>query len=193
MSRTRLSRLRRDLTVACTLLVPIAAAASEEAHAHGGESALTPLLFSTINLAIFVAVLGRYVYPPVRDWVRERRTRVLQALHDAAAAKAEAETLRAQWEARLADVERAVEEMRTQAQQDAERERQRILEAAHRRAEAIRKDAERAAAYEVRRTQQQLRAELVRQAVRMAEEAARAQWSAADQQRFVAEFLKQVG
>lgn len=187
-----MSRLRRDLIVACTLLAPIAAA-SEEAHAHGGDGALAPVLFSTVNLAIFIAILGRYVYPPVRDWVRTRRTHVVQALQDAAAAKAEAEALRAQWEARLRDVERASEEMRAQARDDAERERQRILEAARRTAENIRTDAERAAAYEVRRTQQQLRAELVRQAVRMAEEATRAQWSPADQQRFVAEFIKQVG
>ncbi len=192
MSRWRLSRLGRDLIVASTLFAPIAAA-SEEAHAHGGESAVAPLLFSTVNLAIFIAILGRYVYPPVRDWVRARRAHVLQALQDAAAAKAEAETLRAQWEARLRDVERTIEEMRAQVRDDAERERQRILEAARRTAESIRTDAERAAAYEVRRTQQQLRAELVRQAVRMAEDATRAQWSPTDQQRFVAEFIKQVG
>jgi F-type H+-transporting ATPase subunit b len=82
--------------------------------------------------------------------------------------------------------------MRAQAREDAERERDRILAAARTAAEAIRKDAERVAAYEVRRTQQLLRAELVRQAVRLAEDAARSQWSAADQQRFIADFLKQV-
>ena len=187
-----MSGRRSSLMLVSTLLASVAAA-SEESGAHGGESPVPALLFSTINLAIFLAVLGRYVYPPVRDWVRERRTRVLHALQEAAAAKAEAEKLRAQWELRLAEVERTIEELRTQARRDAERERERILEAARKTAEKIRRDAERAAAYEVRRTQQQLRAELVRQAIRLAEESARAQWSAADQQRFVAEFIKQVG
>jgi F-type H+-transporting ATPase subunit b len=170
------------------------ALAEEAAHAHAHETAspLWPLLFSTINLAIFIWVLARYVLPPVRDWVHHRRNHVVQALEQAAAAKAEALRLREEWEQRLAQFGRAVEEMQAQARRDAERERAHILETAHKTAEAIRRDAELAAAYEVRRTQEQVRADLVRQAVRLAEQAARTQLTADDQQRFVAEFLKQV-
>jgi F-type H+-transporting ATPase subunit b len=170
------------------------AAAEEAAHGHGHEAAspVWPLLFSAINLAIFLWVLARYVLPPVREWVHHRRSHVVQALEEAAAAKAEALRLRQEWERRLAEFSRAVEEMQAQARQDAERERARILEAAHKTAEAIRRDAELAAAYELRRTQELVRADLVRQAVRLAEEAARTQLTADDHQRFVAEFLKQV-
>ena len=171
------------------------ALAEEAAHAHAHETAsspLGPLLFSTINLAIFLWVLARYVLPPVREWVHHRRRHVVQALEEAAAAKAEALRLREQWEQRLAQFSRAVEEMQAQARQDAERERTHILDAARKTAEAIRRDAELAAAYELRRTQELVRADLVRQAVRLAEEAARTQLTAADHQRFVAEFLEQV-
>ncbi|MGH3053962.1 MAG: hypothetical protein ACRDL7_03170 [Gaiellaceae bacterium] len=170
------------------------ALASEEAHGH--EAAGIPwssLLFSAINLSIFIWVLARFVMPAVRQWVRQRRDQVINDLADAAAAKADAERLRAEWQARLADLERTTAELRAQAQRDAARERARILAAARATADNIRKDAERAAAYEIRRTQELLRAELVRQAVRLAEEATRAQWTAADQQRFIADFLKQVG
>jgi F-type H+-transporting ATPase subunit b len=170
------------------------ALASEEAHGHeAGGIPWGSLLFSAINLAIFIWVLARFVMPAVRQWVHQRRDQIVNDLADAAAAKAAAERLRAEWEARLADLERTTAELRAQAQQDAERERERILAAARAAADAIRKDAERAAAYEIRRTQQQLRAELVRQAVSLAEDATRAQWTAADQQRFIADFLKQVG
>ena len=177
------------------ILFASSALAEEAAHAHAHETAsspLGPLLFSTINLAIFLWVLARYVLPPVREWVHHRRTHVVQALEEAAAAKAEALRLREQWEQRLAQFSRAMEEMQAQARQDAERERAHILEAARKTAEAIRRDAELAAAYEVRRTQELVRADLVRQAVRLAEEAARTQLTADDHQRFVAEFLKQV-
>jgi len=177
---------------AFALYAPLALA-SEEAHGHEpGGIPWSSLLFSAINLAIFVWVLARFVMPAVREWVRDRRDLVVNDLRDAAAAKAEAERLKAEWEARLADLQQATAELRAQAQRDAERERERILAAAHAAADAIRKDAERAAAYELRRTQAQLRAELVRQAVSLAEEATRAQWTAADQQRFIADFLKQV-
>jgi F-type H+-transporting ATPase subunit b len=180
--------------VLTAVLLAGSALAEEAGHpgAHETASPLWPLLFATINLAIFLWVLARYVLPPVRDWVHHRRSHVVQALEEAAAAKAEALRLREQWEQRLAQFSRTVEEMQAQARQDAERERALILEAAHKTAEAIRRDAELAAAYELRRTQELVRADLVRQAVRLAEEAARTQLTADDQQRFVAEFLKQV-
>jgi F-type H+-transporting ATPase subunit b len=178
--------------VGAGIAVAAVAMASEPAHEHQAGVPVGALVFSTINLLIFVWILARFVMPSVRSWVYDRRADVIRALEDAARAKAEAERLRAEWGARLATIDRTIEEMRAQAREDAERERDRILAAARTAAEAIRKDAERVAAYEVRRTQQLLRAELVRQAVRLAEDAARSQWSAADQQRFIADFLKQV-
>jgi F-type H+-transporting ATPase subunit b len=168
------------------------AAASEEAHAHDGGIPVTTLLFSTINLLIFLWILGRFAMPTVRAWVRRRRDQVVKDLNEAAAAKAEALRLRDEWAKRLVAIERTAAEMQAQATQDAERERERILAAARATAETIRRDAERAAAYELRRTQDELRAELVREAVRLAEAATRAQWTAADQQRFVNDFLRQV-
>ncbi len=187
-----MSRRRAPIAVV-GLLLTHAAHAAEEAHAQeGGVSSMWPLLFSTINLLIFVWILGRFVMPGIRAWVRERRVRVINELQEAAAARAAAERLRVEWEARLAQLDQTIAEMRAQARQDADHERERILAAASKTAETIRRDAERAAAYEVRRTQEQLRAELVRQAVRLAEDAARKDWTAAHQQRFVAEFLKQV-
>ncbi|MFQ5666775.1 MAG: hypothetical protein ACE5I7_10135 [Candidatus Binatia bacterium] len=168
------------------------ATASEGPAAHGGGIPVGTLVFSTINLALFAWILARFVLPPVRDWVRDRRGRVINALEEAAAAKAAAAQLLAEWNGRLAQLDETIAERRAQAQQDAQRERDRVLAAAHKRAEAIRKDAERAAAYEVRRTQQQLRAELVRQAVARAQEQARVQWSDAHQRRLVADFLEEV-
>ena len=178
---------------AFALQAPLALA-SEPSHGHEpGVIPWSSLLFSAINLAIFVWLLARFVMPAVRQWVRDRRDLVVNDLRDAAAATVEAERLKAEWEARLAALQDTTAELRAQAQRDAERERERILAAARAAADAIRKDAERAAAYELRRTQAQLRAELVRQAISLAEEATRAQWTAADQQRFITDFLKQVG
>jgi F-type H+-transporting ATPase subunit b len=186
--------MRRSMPAAImvvTLLARVALAGDEAHHAESGIPWGT-LALSTINLLIFLWVLARFVLPTVRTWVQERRTRVVNELDEAAKAKAEALQLKAQWEARLARLDQTIEEMQTQARQDAERERERILAAARKTAETIRRDAERAAAYEVRRTQEQLRAELVRQALRSAEEQARSHWTVADQERFITDFLKQV-
>ncbi len=188
MKRTGGAMLAAWLALAGTAL----AAVEEGAQGHEAHSPVAMLVFSTINLLIFLWLLSRFALPGVRYRVRGRRERVVQALEQAAAAKKEAERLRAEWEQRLAEFDATVAEMRAQARRDSERDRDRILDAARKTAEAIRRDAELAAAYELRRTQEQLRAELVRQALHLAEAAARTQLTAADQERFVAEFLKQV-
>jgi len=166
--------------------------ASEEAHvAHAGFP-LATLLFSTINLILFLAILARYVLPPIRESARDRHTRIVEELAEAARAKADAELLRAECAARLAQIDAEIAEIHARAREAAERERQRILADAQATADTIRKDAERAAAAEARLAQEQLRAELVRQAVQLAAESTRRQWSAGDQQRAIADFLAQV-
>lgn len=185
---------RRFVTLAVMAATAVAqiAVASEEAHHHEAGIPVATLIFSTINLLLFLWILARFVLPSVRTWVSERRTHVVTELEAAAAAKAGAQRLRAEWERRIAELDTTIAEMREQARRDSERERERILEAARKAAETIRRDAERAAAYELRRTQEQLRAELVTRAVQLAAAATRKQWSVDDQQRAVGEFLAQV-
>lgn len=183
------------LALPLLLSLATAAYAAEEGHGGAHHVAANPfwaLFYGAINLLIFLWVLARFALPAVRDFVRNRHRQVVEALEAAAAAKAAALKLQAEWESRLAQFERSVAEMRAQARQDAERDRERILAAAHKTAAAIRKDAELAAAYEGRRTQEQVRAGLVREALRLAEDAARTRLTEEDQQRFVTEFVKQV-
>lgn len=168
------------------------ALASEEAHHNGHEASFGDLVFPTINFVLFLWILGRFVMPGIRRAVRDRRDTIVAALEEAERAKAAAERLRQEWHERLTQLEHLAAEMRGQAIADAERDRERILAAAHKTAEAIRRDAERAAAYEVSRTQQVLRAELVRRALAVAEGETRARWTAVDQQRSIDEFLTQV-
>jgi F-type H+-transporting ATPase subunit b len=191
---------RRTVQALVVAALPLALAgvalATEEghsgAHPHAAGIPVRPLFYATVNLLIFLWVLARFALPAVRNFVRDRRKQIVEALETAAAAKAEALKLQTEWETRLAQFEQSVQEMREQARRDAERERDRILASAHKTAEAIRKDAELAAAYELRRTQELLRAGLVQQALRLAEDTARTGLTAADQQRFVADFLDQV-
>jgi F-type H+-transporting ATPase subunit b len=183
------------LVLLSVLLAAVAFAAEGghgEAHGHGGIP-VAKLLFSTINLGIFVFILSRFAMPQIRLWVRERRQYVVTALDEAAAAKREAERLRAEWEQRLASFENEVEQLRAQARRDAERERDRILASARKTAETIQRDAERAAAYEQRRAREELRDKIVRQAIVLAEKQTHERWTTTDQDRSVAEFVKQVG
>jgi len=186
--------------IPASLLVLLAdvALASEEAHheaAHGHHPAGIPWLtlgFTTFNFLLFSYVISRFVMPGIRGWLRERHQRIVNDLEAAAQAKAEAVRLRDEWQARIAKLGEAAEEMRVQSRRDAERERERIIAAAHKAAEMIHKDAERTTAYQIRRTEEILRAELVKSALKQVEENVRSKWTTEDQTRFVADFLAQV-
>ena len=168
-------------------ILAVVAIASPALAAGGGHHEGIPWL--TLGFSTFNVILS---LPVVRDFVRDRHARILRDLNAADEARAEALRLKAEWEQRLAHLEESIAGMRDQARQDAERERERILADARRTAERIQRDAEQAAAAELRQIRAELRVELARQAMQQAEKTVRERWTDADQQRFVADFLKQV-
>lgn len=181
---------RARMVVALSLLASASPAAAAAGHDEGFP--LATLVFSAINLTLFVLVLRRFALPPIRNWVRERHDRILRDLNAAADARAAAEKLQAEWTARMATLDDTLAAMRAQTQQDAATERDRILAEAQRTAERILRDAEQAAAAELRELQLRLRAELAARALSLAEETVRRDWTDTDQARFVADFVKQV-
>lgn len=179
-------------TLALWTLLASTAWAAEAGHGHGGEVPVLTLLFSSINLLIFAFILGRYAIPGVRLWVRTRRNNIVTDLEEAAAALGDARRLKAEWEEKVAQLDDTIRRMHEQARLDAERERERIIGSAREVAASILRDAERTIAAELRRMRAELRAELVREAVALAEGELRKSWTVADQRRFVADFIDQV-
>jgi F-type H+-transporting ATPase subunit b len=179
-------------------LVSPALWAAEEGHgAHGGQegsgSQLAVLAFSAINFVLFVLVLRKYALPAVRETLRRRRDTIVQALNEAKRAKEEAESLRREYEEKLAGLAAEQERLRAQAQEAAERERQRILEEARRMAERVLAEAQLIAQREVEEARRLLRREVSEQAVRIATDLIRTRLTAADQSRLVQDFVREVG
>jgi len=175
------------------LLLPLAALAQEieEHHPHPGIP-WAKLAFTAVNFSIFVAIVYRFAAPAVREWIVDRRNTVKAALEQAARVRAEAEALRAEWQQRIDRLGGELEEMLRLARADIEIERDQILAAARRTAEAIQRDAARTAENELRQARERLRAEVADQALAIAERLAPQRLTAADQGRFVDEFVSQV-
>ena len=175
------------------VVVPALAFAAEAEH-HAGHHGVpwAKLGFQIINLSIFAFILRRGAWPALRNWVAERRAAVAAALAEAERAKREAEALRAEWQRRVEQMGVELEAMLKQARAGIAVERDQILAAARRAAEAIRRDAERTAENEIRSAQEALRAEVAAQALAIAERLAAQRLTAADQQRFVSEFVRQL-
>jgi len=178
-------------------LVSSALWAAEEGHGthgghEGGGSQLAVLAFSAINFVLFVLVLRKYALPAVREGLRRRRDTVVRALSEAKRAKEEAESLRREYEEKLAGLAAEQERLRAQAQEAAEREQQRILQEARRMAERVLAEARLIAQREVEEARRLLRREVSEQAVRMATDLIRTRLTAADQSRLVEDFIREV-
>ncbi len=190
--------MKRALSLLLALLVPAIALAVEPEHgAHHAEHAQhaipwMKLGFSALNLVIFIAILRRFAWPLIRDGLLTRRQQIVTALEQAAQAKRESERLQAEWTERLANLNTELEALRRQAQLDIAAEREQILAAAHKLADSIRRDAQRAAEQEVRNAEALLRKEVAVLALGIARRLAPQRLTADDQQRFVREFIQEV-
>lgn len=99
------------------------------------------LILNILNVIIFVVVVRALVYKPVKKFINERKAKINADIDDAARAKAETESLRSEYESRLADsksdAERIVSGSREEAKKvsekivsDAEDEGRRIIDEA---------------------------------------------------------------
>jgi F-type H+-transporting ATPase subunit b len=185
--------IRRLPLVTLALLARTATAwAATDPHADHHGIPWSTLFFSAVNFSLFLFLLYRTALPAVRNWAIARRDRIVDELEQAARARAEAEALKAEWERRMERMEHELAGIRDQALADAQRERERILQAAQATAAAIAADAERAAAQELRKAIADLRAQVAREAVATAGEVLRDRLTEADQNRFVEDFLREV-
>jgi F-type H+-transporting ATPase subunit b len=187
--------MQRHLFAAAVLLLQPALVFASEAGGHSEHAGMpTPLKLTLmfINLGLFVMLMRSVALPGIRRWIAERRDMVVDALEKAARAKREAETLQAEWKQRLANLDAELEQLRTQARAEIAAEREAILHSARALAENITRDAQRAAEQELRSARDLLRGEVARQAYELAAGQAPQRLTAADQRRFVDEFLQQV-
>ncbi|MGE0710654.1 MAG: ATP synthase F0 subunit B [Planctomycetota bacterium] len=112
------------------------------------ELSLRLVLFETLNFLLLVAILGRFLYRPVREVVARRREELERAQAELAAREAEAARVREEFEARRAQLEREAADLRDQGLRRGEEAAERLLaearEEARRDQERQREDLERA-------------------------------------------------
>ncbi|MGE0681841.1 MAG: hypothetical protein AB7P69_13205 [Candidatus Binatia bacterium] len=173
---------------------PLISWAVEEGHGDHveGGSPLATLVFSAINFLLFIFVLRRYALPAVRESLKNRRATIEQALNEGKKAKEEAETLRLEYEQKLAGLAAEQEQLRQQVLADAEREKERILEEARKMADRARAEAQQIAQREVEEARRILRQEVANQAIRLATELVRSRLTPSGQSQLVQDLVREV-
>ena len=196
--KRHLKRLIGFLTSVFFLFLPVVLWAAEPEHGgngsghEGGSVGVWGLLFPTINFLLFAFILRTYALPAVRDSLHQRRAKIVQALNEAKQAKEEAETLRREYEQKLAGLAAEQERLQTQALEAAEREKKLILSEARQMAERVQNEARQIAQREVEEARRLLRQEVAEQAVRLATEMLETRLTPGDRSHFVQSLVVEV-
>lgn len=148
--------------------------------------------FKVVNFLILMAILIKFLSKPLGNFLKNRQTRIRQALEDAEKARAEAEKKMKDYDKRLARIDQEIEEIHHVLREEGEREKARIIQEAEKMAEKIKEQARSTAQQEIRVAQRILREEMADLAVKLAEEILTKSMSKSDQKKLVKEYVDQM-
>ncbi|MEN8199769.1 MAG: ATP synthase F0 subunit B [Thermodesulfobacteriota bacterium] len=171
------------------------------ADAHGGghgADSLSPaklkdLGFRVMNFIVLLIILVKFGAKPIANGLGARRQQIRDEIEDLEAKKVQAEQDYKQFSAKLESVEKDVDTIVEKAVAQAEVEKARILEAAEKSADDIKRSAEMAIANEVTAAKRDLKVSATEQAAVMAEELIVKNLTADDQVKIIEDYLDKVG
>jgi F-type H+-transporting ATPase subunit b len=185
------------LALIATAGLVYASSGAEGGHGGAGGSLspakLKDLLWRTLNFAILVIVLAKFLAKPIANGLRARQQSIKEQFSDLEERKAEADKAYKMYEEKLASIEGEVNEIIQAAITQGELEKERIIDEANRSAADIKRQAEMAIQHELAEAKLKLREEVANQAVVMAEALIRKNLQEADQVKLIEDYLGKVG
>lgn len=178
------------LTGCCSLFTAVSSVFAAE---EGGHDSGSGMLWRIVNFAILAAgifFIARYFN--LKDFFASKRESIKKELEQARLAKEEAEEKAKEFEQKLSLLDKRIEEIYKEIRSEGEIEKKRIIEEAVRLAERIKEQARLAAEQEIKKAKEEIKGELAKVAVDMAEEILRSELTAADHERLIKEYLDKV-
>lgn len=129
------------------------------------------LLSQAITFLIAVAVVWKFAWKPLVQFIRDRQDKVKKTLDDAESTRNAIAKLEAEYKAKLEGIERKSAEMVAAARQAAGRAKDEIMHAAQEETIALRKKAQEQLEQERRRIMAEMRSEIVGISMAIAEKA----------------------
>lgn len=169
-------------------------AASESGH--GAEAAAKGWVltdtYRVMNFAVLAAVLFFLLRKPVSQVLKNRIKGIQDQLKDLEVRKKKAEKVLAEYEERLAQLDREAEKIVAEYVRQGEEARGRIIREAQAAADKIEQQARRNIAHEFRIAKLKLQGEVLEKALRKAEEKIKGRITSADQKKLVDEYIQKV-
>lgn len=154
---------------------------------------LWQILISLLNLLILFLIIKHFLFKPVKKMLAAREEEILKGYRNAEAAEKEALKSEKEWKERLETAEDEAEKIRTEAENDAARNRERIISDAKSEADGIVSRAHGAAELEKRKTREDMKKELAGVSALMAEKLLKREISEKDHEDIFEAFLKDLG
>ena len=168
-----------------------------QAWAAGGAEHHTPsiteVIFPALNFLIYLAIIVKFAFPPIRSYLKNRRDEVVATMTQASAKKAAAQALVAEYKAKLAALDQQVRSLQATLREEGERDKAKLLGDANTMAAKIKADASVLADQEVKMARQKIREDMAVQAEATARALLQRNLSADDQNRLADEFIQSIG
>ncbi len=155
------------------------------------------LLHDTVLMALAVfflfTIMSRLLFNPVRKMLQDRQKRIAEEISTAEADKKDAAALKAEYEAKLKDIDREAEQILAEARKKGQQNASRIEADAKEEAARIIQRANEEAELSVKRAMDEVKQEMIAVASMMAEKVVSANIDATIQDSLVDETLKEMG
>ncbi|MDP6977290.1 MAG: F0F1 ATP synthase subunit B [Myxococcota bacterium] len=177
-----------------TALVAAVAFAEPALAASGGDAAsqIKELVWQGVNLLILLGVLFAASRKPITQFFADRREEIQNDIKTADKLLSDSRRDFAQWQGKLAELEREAQTIREETRVRAQEEREQIIAGAHDAAERIKSDAVAAIDQELRRAHAELRDEAATLAIDLAKGMLNEQIDGRDRDRLMDEFIVSV-
>ena len=156
------------------------------------EEMSAPFMWVIINFTVAFLLIAWKAGPPLRRYLETRHLSISESLEEAAKLREQAKDKLDEYTARIADVEKEVQELIASIRADAKAEKERIIADAERQAAALKRDAEERIASEIARARIELQREVVLAAVNAADKLLREKTSPSDKQTLANDFIASV-
>ncbi|HRS56407.1 MAG TPA: ATP synthase F0 subunit B [Desulfomonilia bacterium] len=185
--------MKRVYRIAPLLAVLLFAVATACMAAEGGEGGGRDMVWRIVNFFILVAVLWKLLADKIKKYFSDRRVEIAEMIDTADKAREEAEKQFAEYQSRLQNIDRDIQEIRDAIMGELEGEKQRIIEEGKAAAERIIEQAKWSAEQEIIKAKNSLRNQVVDMAGDMASGLVTNSMTPEDQKRLIEEYLDKVG
>ena len=150
-------------------------------------------LFTLLNLVLTFLILKKFLFKPVNKMIDDRQKEIDELFAEAEDAKKMAENMRADYDRKLAEAKESSAKIISEASQEANRRSDEIIRQARLDADALRQKADADIALERKKALTDVKGDISRIAMDIAEKVVERELNADDQERLIDGFLRDLG